>query len=105
MNELISEFFYEGIRRVIPGFIVIALYWPQPAQADFSSFTFIALILLIAWAVGIMGCPKTAAYRHNSGIYTWDLLYKLGVEYQSLWANYLDALKAAGHHRKESLKN
>ena len=42
---------------------------------------------------------------HNSGIYTWDLLYKLGAEYQSLWANYLDALKAAGHHRKESLKN
>ena len=24
---------------------------------------------------------------HNSGIYTWDLLYKLGAEYQSLWAN------------------
>ena len=42
---------------------------------------------------------------HNSGIYTWDLLYKLGAEYQTLWANYLNKLEAAGHKRKESLKN
>ena len=42
---------------------------------------------------------------HNSGIYTWDLLYKLGAEYQSLWANYLDELNASGHQRKEPLKN
>jgi DUF971 family protein len=41
---------------------------------------------------------------HNSGIYTWDLLYKLGAEYQSLWANYLNKLEAAGHKRKETLK-
>jgi DUF971 family protein len=42
---------------------------------------------------------------HNSGIYTWDLLYKLGSEYQMLWADYLNKLEAAGHKRKESLKN
>ena len=42
---------------------------------------------------------------HNSGIYTWDLLYKLGAEYPALWANYLNKLEAAGHKRKESLKN
>ena len=42
---------------------------------------------------------------HNSGIYTWDLLYKLGAEYPTLWANYLNKLEAAGHKRKESLKN
>ena len=42
---------------------------------------------------------------HDSGIYTWDLLYKLGAEYQTLWANYLNKLEAAGHKRKESLKN
>lgn len=42
---------------------------------------------------------------HNSGIYTWDLLYKLGAEYQTLWANYLQKLEAAGHSRKEPLKN
>ena len=42
---------------------------------------------------------------HDSGIYTWDLLYKLGAEYPTLWANYLNKLEAAGHKRKESLKN
>ncbi len=42
---------------------------------------------------------------HNSGIYTWDLLYKLGSEYQVLWANYLKKLNAAGYKRNESLKN
>jgi DUF971 family protein len=42
---------------------------------------------------------------HNSGIYTWDLLYKLGAEYQVLWVNYLNNLEAAGHKRKETLKN
>ncbi|MFZ2312234.1 MAG: DUF971 domain-containing protein [Methylobacter sp.] len=42
---------------------------------------------------------------HNSGIYTWDLLYKLGAEYQTLWTNYLHNLEAAGHKRKEPLHN
>ena len=42
---------------------------------------------------------------HDSGIYTWDLLYKLGAEYEVLWADYLNKLQAAGYKRKESLKN
>lgn len=42
---------------------------------------------------------------HNSGIYTWDLLYKLGAEYPTLWADYLHNLEAAGHKRKEPLHN
>jgi DUF971 family protein len=42
---------------------------------------------------------------HNSGIYTWDLLYKLGSEYQILWANYINKLETAGHKHKASLKN
>ena len=42
---------------------------------------------------------------HSTGIYTWDLLYKLGAEYPSLWADYLHRLEAAGQKRKESLKN
>ena len=42
---------------------------------------------------------------HNSGIYTWDLLFMLGAEYQVLWTNYLNKLEAAGYKRKESLKN
>ncbi len=42
---------------------------------------------------------------HNSGIYTWDLLYKLGAEYQTLWADYLHNLETAGYKRKEPTQN
>jgi DUF971 family protein len=38
---------------------------------------------------------------HNSGIYTWDMLYQLGAEYDTLWQNYLEHLAAAGYHRQE----
>jgi DUF971 family protein len=33
---------------------------------------------------------------HDTGIYTWDYLYKLGAEHQPLWQQYLDRLHEAG---------
>ena len=36
---------------------------------------------------------------HDSGIYSWDLLYRLGVEQDALWQDYLQRLADAGHHR------
>jgi DUF971 family protein len=38
--------------------------------------------------------------EHNTGIYSWETLYDLGKNYDTYWAEYLDALKAAGHERK-----
>jgi DUF971 family protein len=37
---------------------------------------------------------------HSSGIYAWDTLYDLGVNYEKYWQNYLNRLAAAGHQRK-----
>lgn len=37
---------------------------------------------------------------HNSGIFAWDTLYDLGVNFEQNWQNYLDRLKAAGHERQ-----
>jgi DUF971 family protein len=37
---------------------------------------------------------------HDTGIYTWELLYNLGQHREELWAEYLNKLKAAGHQRK-----
>jgi DUF971 family protein len=37
---------------------------------------------------------------HASGIYAWDTLYNLGVNYEKNWQDYLDRLAAAGHQRK-----
>ncbi|MCK4841157.1 MAG: DUF971 domain-containing protein [Methylococcales bacterium] len=50
-------------------------------------------------AIGNYGIEPTFTDGHNSGIYSWGLLYKLGSEYSSLWANYLEKLDQAGHSR------
>ena len=39
--------------------------------------------------------------NHDTGIYSWDTLYKLGQNQETLWQTYLDKLKAAGHKRPE----
>ncbi|MCX8017974.1 MAG: DUF971 domain-containing protein [Rhodocyclaceae bacterium] len=36
---------------------------------------------------------------HDSGIYSWDLLYDLGRRHDALWADYLARLEAAGASR------
>jgi len=36
---------------------------------------------------------------HDTGIYTWDLLYRLGDDQDALWADYLKRLEAAGASR------
>jgi DUF971 family protein len=36
---------------------------------------------------------------HNTGIYSWDSLYHLGVHHEDYWREYLDQLAAAGHAR------
>lgn len=36
---------------------------------------------------------------HNTGLYTWDYLYDLGVNHDRYWGKYLDALKQAGIER------
>lgn len=36
---------------------------------------------------------------HDSGLYTWDYLYQLGVRHEPLWAEYLRRLEDAGASR------
>jgi len=38
---------------------------------------------------------------HNTGIYSWDTLYDLGVHKEKYWAAYLKRLEQAGYQRKE----
>ena len=37
---------------------------------------------------------------HGTGIYSWDYLYDLGTNRQSLWQTYLERLAAAGARRE-----
>lgn len=39
---------------------------------------------------------------HDSGIYTWDYLHKLGAEEETLWAGYLQELEEKGLNRTET---
>ena len=41
--------------------------------------------------------------EHNTGIYSWETLYRLGVNYEDNWQDYLNRLKAAGYEHKGSL--
>jgi len=36
---------------------------------------------------------------HDSGLYSWDVLYRLGAEYEHNWQEYLQRLELAGHQR------
>ena len=38
---------------------------------------------------------------HNTGLYSWNVLYKLGANYESLWPAYLARLEKAGYARQE----
>jgi DUF971 family protein len=39
--------------------------------------------------------------EHNTGIYSWDYLYSLGINQEAMWKEYLDELEKAGHKRKK----
>jgi len=36
---------------------------------------------------------------HDTGLYSWDYLYRLATEYEARWQTYLDRLAAAGASR------
>jgi DUF971 family protein len=60
--------------------------------------------------VGILGITPVGNYAlqfdfddgHNSGIYSWEVLYGMCVNRDKLWQDYLDRLKAAGKSREPS---
>jgi DUF971 family protein len=52
--------------------------------------------------VGHYALRPTFSDGHNSGIYSWDYLYDLGVRQDELWQRYLQRLAAAGASRDKS---
>ena len=52
--------------------------------------------------VGHYAIQPTFSDGHVSGIYSWDLLYRLGREQDTLWTDYLARLDAAGASRDEA---
>ncbi|TFW13782.1 gamma-butyrobetaine hydroxylase-like domain-containing protein [Duganella callida] len=46
--------------------------------------------------VGNYAVQPTFSDGHNTGIFTWEYLYKLGNEKDALWSKYMDRLHEAG---------
>jgi len=51
-------------------------------------------------SVGSYAIKPTFDDGHDSGIFSWETLYKLGTDQEKLWQDYLERLKAAGYERK-----
>jgi DUF971 family protein len=49
--------------------------------------------------VGSYAVQPVFSDGHATGIYSWDYLYELGQNQETLWAQYLDKLAAAGASR------
>ena len=58
--------------------------------------------IVSAETVGHYGFQPTFSDGHSTGIYSWDLLYELGLNQDSLWEQYLERLRAAGASRDPS---
>lgn len=41
--------------------------------------------------------------KHNTGLYSWEYLYALGVHHEEHWKAYLAELAQAGYKRKEQI--
>ena len=50
--------------------------------------------------VGQYAVKLTFSDGHDTGLYSWDYLYDLGTNQQTLWQQYLDRLAAAGITRQ-----
>ena len=51
-------------------------------------------------AVGSYAVQPHFADGHATGIYSWDYLYEIGLNRESMWRSYLERLKAAGAKRE-----
>jgi DUF971 family protein len=51
-------------------------------------------------AVGHYAIRPTFSDGHDTGIYSWDYLYDLGLRQDELWQRYLERLAAAGASRE-----
>ena len=50
--------------------------------------------------VGQYAIKPTFSDGHNTGIFSFQELYRLGINQEALWKDYLQQLKDAGHERK-----
>jgi len=50
-------------------------------------------------AIGHYAVQPIFSDGHDTGLYSWDYLYELGINQEAMWADYLQRLAAAGASR------
>src|SRR5689334_3690590 len=50
--------------------------------------------------VGTYAVQPRFSDRHATGIYSWDYLYDIGLNRESMWKSYVERLRAAGGRRE-----
>ena len=53
--------------------------------------------------VGTYAVQPVFSYGHNTGIYSWDYLYSLGMNQDEMWRHYLRRMAEAGASREPVL--
>jgi len=56
--------------------------------------------IMRAEAVGSYAIQLSFSDGHETGIYSWDLLYQFGEEQEPMWRHYLDRMEKAGASRE-----
>jgi len=51
--------------------------------------------------VGTYAIQPVFSDGHDTGIYSWDLLYQYGLNQEAMWQQYLDRLAQAGANREQ----
>jgi DUF971 family protein len=100
-SKLLDIAFDDGARFTIP-FELLRVYSPSAEVKGHGPGQ--EVLQVGKREVGIKGVEPVGNYGikplftdgHDTGIYTWDYLYKLGSEQAALWADYLARLQAAG---------
>ncbi|MET0266798.1 MAG: DUF971 domain-containing protein [Duganella sp.] len=100
-SKLLDVAFDDGVQFSIP-FELLRVYSPSaevkghgPGQEVLQTGKREVTIAAME-PVGNYAVKPTFSDGHNTGIFTWEYLYKLGSEQDSLWTNYLDRLHASG---------
>ena len=103
-SRMLEVSFDDGATFRIP-FELMRVYSPSaevqghgPGQETLQTGKRNVLIMDIE-PVGHYAVRPTFSDGHDTGLYTWDYLYRLGAEQDALYRQYLDRLAAAGLER------
>jgi len=107
-SRVLELAFEDGARYRIP-FELMRIYSPSaevmghgPGQEVLQTGKREVLITTLE-PVGHYAVRPSFSDGHDSGLFTWDYLYRLGEQQEQLWRDYDERLSAAGRQRDDPM--